>query len=212
MLIVPQAHTRIFDYPFQEELYDVFHQGWLARLGHFFSTPVILLGCMVLGQSLFSFGGPLVGLGVVGLNLGAHRLLGALVLLPTLALCALSYWISAQLGVVGPAVGLAMMFLASCTQALSHLGEEVPPPWSGSERWAPVSRVFGEASREKHIALFLLGTGSILLEFWASFRVFGLQMYRLGLHLGWRPGEWQRLQRRRAEILDNYRSCWPVSS
>jgi uncharacterized membrane protein YGL010W len=212
-LVIPGAHVRIGDFQFQAELYDVFHLSWVSRLGHMICTPIVLLGAMLsLGVVPFvvAGGGPVDGIPVASLVLavglsayffGLDALIGLLTTPIVIALLAASIALSRALGDHALITGVAMMAGGAVVQAGSHLFEDVPPPWGAPRTWRPLREVMREATMRKLAGLAGLTLVSFVLEWWASFRILGLQMNFLAMRAGLRPGLVALLERRRTEIL-----------
>lgn len=211
-LVVPGAHVRIGDFHYQAELYDVFHMSWQSRIGHMICTPVVVLGALLaLDAAPFSIAGALfegvpVGGVVLAAGLAAYFFgLDAFVGLTTTpvvaALLAASVALSRALGEHTLVVGIGLMVVGAVFQAGSHLFEDVPPPWGAPRTWRPLREVLREATLSKLAGLCGLTLVSFALEWWASFRILGLQVNFLAMRAGLRPDLAKLLERRRSEIL-----------
>jgi hypothetical protein len=105
--------------------------------------------------------------------------------------------------------GLMLVYAASFFQVLSHAFEEIPPPLSGTYRWAPFSAWVRGMDALTLVGLVLLSTTVYTaLECWASPRVWLLQMINAMMAAGYRPDLRQALRTRVPEILDDSRNGW----
>lgn len=213
-LIVPGAHVRIGDFEYQAELYEVFHQTWPSRLGHMVCTPVVLLGALLCLDAVPLFiagGGGLDGTPVCGVVLagglaayffGLDAIVG-LVSTPVVALLlAASVLLSRSLGEDTLLTGVVLMTMGAILQAASHAFEDLPPPWGSPRGWRPMSAMLREASPRTLAAFGVLILVSFALEWWASFRILGLQLNFLLMRAGLRPDLERHLARRASEILE----------
>lgn len=203
LLIVPGAHVRVGDFDFQAAMYERFHRHWGCRILHATCTPLVLLGALlVLGaiplevsQIAVPAGPVVLATGLAAYFVGLDALIGVVSIPVVAALLAASIALGHALGDVAPWVGLAMTCLAAIVQAGSHLFEDVPPPWSG-----PAPRPFREVMRDatpRVIAgLAMLTLVSFVLEWWASFRVLGMQINFALMELGLRRELREKLEAR----------------
>jgi uncharacterized membrane protein YGL010W len=212
-LVVPGAHVRIGDFHYQAELYDVFHMTWASRIGHMVCTPIVLLGALtalaavpvtITGVGVLD-GVPVAGVvlaaGLAAYFFGLDALTGVATTPIVAGLLAASIALARALGDHAATVGAALMIGAAILQAGSHLFEDVPPPWGAPRTWRPLGEVLRGATPGKLLGLMALTLVSFVLEWWASFRILGLQVNFVAMRLGLRPGLVALLHRRRAEIL-----------
>jgi uncharacterized membrane protein YGL010W len=212
-LVVPGAHVRIGDFHYQAELYDVFHMHWGSRLGHMVCTPIVVLGALT---SLAALPLVITGLGalegvpvasvVFAAGLAAYFFgldaLTGLVTTPIVAaLLAVAVLVARASGAHVAWVGLAPMAIGAVAQAGSHLFEDLPPPWGAERTWKPLREVLRVLTPRMALGLATLVLVSFALEWWASFRILGLQMNFLAMSAGLRPDLVAQLERRRVEIL-----------
>jgi hypothetical protein len=215
-LIVPEAHVRIGDFHFQAELYDVFHRRWGSRLGHLLCTPVVVTGAFLALSAIpltlpggLPVGALLLAVGMVAFFFFLDRFVGLLATPVVAGLFAASIALARLLDGRAFAAGALAMAAGAVAQAVSHLFEEVPPPWSGHRSWRPLGEVLRAATARTVLGLAGLTLMSFLLEWWASFRILGLQLNFLAMQTGLRPALTKRLERRRAAILADHRAGWP---
>jgi hypothetical protein len=156
LFVTPDAYFRIFDLPYQIEIFNTYHKRVLSRVFHAVFAVPSLFGWFL----LFSY----LNLGFVFLcllslwYLRLDRRIG-LITLPMIVLM----WMAA--GFVSGAAGgstfrLSLIVLGgSCLlQSLSHAVEDVPPPLSNrKDRWAPVKEWVKETSIFKKILLLVWG-------------------------------------------------------
>ena len=212
-LVVPGAHVRIGDFHYQAELYDVFHMSWGSRLGHMISTPFVILGALlaldaiplsITGIALLDgvpLGGVVLAAGLSAYFFGLDAFIGLTTTPVVAALLVASTLLARVLGDHTLAVGLGLMAAFAVLQAGSHLFEDVPPPWGAPRTWRPLRDVLREATPRMVFGLLGLTLVSFALEWWASFRILGLQVNFLAMRAGLRPDLAKLLERRRSEIL-----------
>jgi hypothetical protein len=212
LLVVPRAHVEVSDFELQVSLYDVFHEGWISRVGHMTCTPIVLMSTMMIADRVVHCGS--FGAGIVTVGLACYAI-GLDVVVGLLAAPALG----ALLGVVAAVEAAALepstpaliltLTLASMAQAFSHLAEDVPPPWSHSRRFVPLGQVLRAQPWRATVGMAPLTLMAFVLEWWASYRIFGLQLHFVAMQLGLRPRLWARLQARRPLIKADHRLLWP---
>jgi hypothetical protein len=203
LLIVPGAHVRVGDFDFQAAMYEQFHQRWGCRILHALCTPLVLVGAMLaLGAIPLEVTGVHVPVGPVVLAtglaayfVGLDALIGVVAIPVVAALLAASVALGHALGGHAPWVGFAMTSLAAMVQAGSHLFEDVPPPWSGTHP-RPFREVLRDATPRVLAGLAMLTLVSFVLEWWASFRVLGMQINFALMQLGLRRELRERLEAR----------------
>lgn len=207
LTIVPEAHTRIFDLELQWKLYEVFHTTAITRIGHLLGTPVILMGALLLAASVPL--GPvdlgLVFIAILGLwYITVDRLVGVL-----LSALLLGAWLAvAREGFATPALGGLLVVAGTGVQTLSHLGEPLPPPWSGTRSWRSLGELWRTAPRWRFLALPGLFVCSVFLELWAAPRVFPYEGLYLLSHFGYRSDERERLLQERERIFADCSRGW----
>lgn len=206
ILIVPGAHVRIGDFDFQAEMYEEFHRHWGSRILHMLCTPLVLVGAMLVltaipfeiaaGPDLHvAAGSVILATGLAAYFVGLDAFVGVVAIPIVAALLALSVVLAQALGDHAVHVGALVTFLAAVVQAGSHLFEPLPPPWSGATP-RPLRAVLREATPRLVAGLGMLVLVSFVLEWWASFRVLGLQINFVLMRLGLRPALRARLERR----------------
>jgi uncharacterized membrane protein YGL010W len=211
-LVVPGAHVRIGDFQYQAELYDVFHMHWGSRLGHMLCTPIVVLGAfLALAVIPLEIAGPgieaapvasvVLAAGLCAYFFGLDAVIG-LATTPVVALLlAAAIATGRALGDDAVLLGVALMVLGAVGQAGSHLFEDLPPPWGAERTWRPLREVLGKATLGTLLGLAALTLVSFALEWWASFRILGLQVNFFLMRAGLRPDLTKLLERRRAQIL-----------
>lgn len=209
LLIVPAAHVRVGDFEFQAATYEEFHRHWGTRVLHMVCTPMVLIGALVLLNALplgislgevpmhVPLGGVVLAAGLAAYFVGLDALVG-LIAIPVVALLLVaSIALSHALGDHALLVGAVMSAGGAVVQAASHLFEDVPPPWSGP-RPRPLRLVLRDATPRLLLGLGMLTLVSFALEWWASFRVLGMQLNFVVMRLGFRRTLRERLQPRPA--------------
>lgn len=204
LLIVPGAHVRLGDFEFQASTYEEFHRHGATRVLHMLCTPTVLVGALVLLNALplgislgdvpmhVPLGGVVLAAGLAAYFVGLDALVGLVAIPVVSGLLALSIALSHVLGDRAVLVGALMTCGGAIVQASSHLFEDVPPPWSGRAP-RPLSVVLAEATPRLLLGLAVLTLVSFVLEWWASFRVLGLQLNFVVMRLGFRPALHARL-------------------
>lgn len=206
ILIVPAAHSRILDMRFQIEMYELFHQTLLCRLGHMICTPLVLLGALILASRIELAGATVTPASIYVATLAAFaisldRRVGAVMIPLLAALLLLAHHLGAALGARATPAAIALMVAGSVFQTLSHMADAVPPPASGAPGWVPTRAWIKSSSLGQLIRVGALSaTAFTLLEFWATFRIWPLQVLHLLLRLGYRP-ELRRTLHRRVEAI-----------
>jgi uncharacterized membrane protein YGL010W len=205
LLIVPGAHVRVGDFDFQAATYEEFHVDWRTRVLHMACTPIVLVGALVaLGAvpidiALGSWGEVpactvVLATGLAAYFVGLDAIVGVVAIPIVAGLLAASIAIGRALGDHALVVGALASIGAAIVQAGSHLFEPVPPPWSGSTP-RPLRAVLREATPRLLLGLLALTLVSFALEWWASFRVLGLQINFVLMRAGLRPALRARLER-----------------
>jgi hypothetical protein len=218
LTIVPAAHYRAWDLPYQRRLYALFHTTNVCRIVHSICTPVIVFFLLAaLGQVRLPV--PYLPDGIPGPSLSlplaasfatyafAHDVRVGALLLPVHA----GLWISASVFAArtGADVALAGLLLASAVQTASHFWEPVPPPVSGCERFVPFATFWRTASPgRKVITLLLASTSYVLLELIAAPRVFPCQMLRMLQSLGYAAGQRERTERAARRMMERWSEQW----
>jgi uncharacterized membrane protein YGL010W len=221
-LIVPSAHTRVFDAAFQLEVYEVFHTRAATRWGHLFCTPVVNVSLLALATALpftppaalgwLTFDGAvLAALIALVLYVAVHGA-WAVVMIPVLAVSVgLAQAVAAALGPSLLPVALAVAFTAALLQTFSHAFEPVPPPWSGGYRWITMKEFL---VRTPPLRLAALSAIAVLifpvLEFWASPRIWPVQIAQSMMRAGLWPARAERHRRRVHAILSDAREGWAL--
>jgi hypothetical protein len=218
LLIVPRAHLR-FERTFQTEMFELFHRKPVARWGHLLCTPLIVIALLVVLAAAV----PRIAVGAIALDgatLGAiaivlwslyvDRLAGLLVLLLALAAVPAAHALAALLGQDALLLGLAGAWAGGLLQAISHISEPIPPPWTGSHRFVPLGEWLRAAPPSRIASLVLLSpTVFPLLELWAAPRVWVLEVLHLLMRAGYRLELRARLDERVDEMLNDARTGWP---
>jgi uncharacterized membrane protein YGL010W len=204
LLIVPRSHTDVFATRFQVEMYELFHRTPGGRIGHMLGTPLILLGVMMLLAHATGVIWPSVvlaaGIGVYGMRV--DRRVGAVTAFLAVGLAFAALLIAQNTGAQTYWVGAALVVGACFGQTLSHAFEDVPPPHSGTTDFVPVTQ-WARVSRIKDFAR----SGALVvgvffwLEFWATFRIWPLQVLHVMMALGYRPELRAELTQRCEEIV-----------
>lgn len=202
VLILPKAHWKLLDLPWQHAAYELFHVRRISRIGHALCTAPIVLtwfawAAMVpLGEGSVVESFPAAtavngGLGLLGVLVLWYAFLDvrtAVLALPLLVLL----WVGANVVVsaLGPAAveaAAAASVSLAVLQAASHVPEDIPPPWSGSPTfvpWMPWLRSTPPGRIAGYMFMIVVGP---VLEYWASPRVLTCQLRNLLAHLGYRP-------------------------
>ena len=203
-LIVPSAHTRVFDGKFQLELYEVFHTRAGTRWMHRLCTPIVNVSLLAAATRLpLPFNGAAVSVLIsLPLYFMVHGAWAA-VMIPILAIAfVLAHALAAFLGPSVVPAALGMAYAAAFVQTLSHALEPVPPPWSGSYRWITLREFLFRTPPLK-----LLGLSGIailifpILEFWASPRIWPVQL---------KPAQAPQISNRVRDILSDARKGWSL--
>ena len=196
LLVVPEAHVRQLDLHFQTAWYDVFHRARPNQISHVLCMGPIVWVILVLACRL-----PLPGFTPPGLDLGLalgfalvaayvamDRWLG-LVMAPVMA----ALWASAHLlvgawGTGALPLALIVLAVAGGLQTWTHAFEDIPPPLSGTAGWVTVAE-WRRKTPLPRLALAIALTLSvyILVEIASSPRLFGVQVFKLMLRLGYKP-------------------------
>ena len=220
MFIVPAAHTKIFDNDLQSLLYESFHTTLISRLGHALCTPVINILFFSLGGlvplNFFMTGDPVIAEGILFLILLVQVFYLAIFGLRSLYMAPLLLaggWIADQLynvfltdiAVIAPLMMVTFAFL----QTLSHSAEPLPPPWSGNYRFKPLRLFLRDAPAGNILLLAILSiTVYPLLELWASFRIWPLQLAQLLRRAGFYKNIKLELQERVRAVHTDTRNGW----
>jgi hypothetical protein len=213
-LIVPSAHTRVFDSEFQHEVYEVFHTRAATRWIHRLCTPIANISLLATATALpfASFDGAILAAIIALLGYLAVHGAWALAMIPVLAFAVAAAHILA--GALGPWVvtgGLSIAFYAAFIQTLSHAFEPVPPPWSGSYGWITLKEFL---LRTPPLKLVVLSAVAVLifpvLEFWAAPRIWPVQIIQLLMNAGFRPAFALRTRDRVRAIFADARNGWSL--
>ncbi len=98
-----------------------------------------------------------------------------------------------------------MLAAAGALQTWTHAFEDVPPPLSGTAGWVTVSEWRRKTPLPRLMLAFVLSLSVyILVEIFSSPRLFGVQVFKLMLRLGYKP-------RVRAEIAAESRRILATS-
>lgn len=217
-VIVPEAQTHLLELQWQLDVYETFHTARWNRVSHAVCFYPLLWTYFVFA-ACFSFAdAPLVAalphaarptlalvlLGVLATwYLRLDRLVG-LVLAPVLVAMAISANVFVTRHGAAEAAWLAFIGVVvpnMLVLTLTHALEPMPPPWSGSSRFVPMStwrRTLPFAWQLK-AALVTLSTG-LLLEYWAAPRFVPIQVLKILHLLGYKPEMTERA-RERARVL-----------
>ncbi len=208
-LIVPSAHTRVFDATFQLDVYEVFHTHPITRWAHLVCTPIVNISLLA-AATVLPHGAPLAALIALSLYCLVQGW-GALLMIPVLAVSVgFAYPLAAFLGGSVP-TAFAIAYAAAFAQTLSHGFEPVPPPWSGSYRFITLKEFLFRTPPLK-LAGLVFASALIfpVLEFWASPRIWPVQIVHLMMRAGMRPALARRTRRRVLEILSDARKGWAL--
>lgn len=191
LLIVPQTHLALADNSYQGALFRLFHSTPLARLGHALCTPVIL----TCGLALTARGGAVYA-GLLAAAVGGYYVLAwrrlALLLGPLLAALCLVAGTLEQRG-VPTEILLAGLLGAATLQALSHVLEPIPPPWSGGDHFASFADFLARASLVRILSFGALAPWFVLLEIVAAVRSAPVQVLGGLAALGRAQGAWHQM-------------------
>ncbi len=220
-LIVPEAHTRVFDADFQLEVYEVFHTRRTTRWMHILCTVIVNVSLLAaasaipipwLRNSAWNVDGAVLGAAIAFLGYFAVHGAWAVATAPVLLIAiGLAHILAAILGasVVSHALGIA--FAAAFVQAFSHGFEPVPPPWSGGYHWISIREFL---FRTPKIRILRLTMASFLiyplLEMWASPRIWPVQVLHFLMKAGFHPVLASRTRERVRQILADPRNGWAL--
>ncbi len=213
LVIVPEAHARVFDLSLQLEMYDVFHVHWVSRVGHMVGTPAQLIALTALLNHLgwHDTGGLILGLGVVVplLQLGYAARLDKAVAVAALGPVILMTCVAGLPALSLNPMSAGILFLVGLgIQTFSHLAEPVPPPWSGARGWRSLRESLRVSSPLRQLGFLMLTAVSLVLEAWASLRIFSFQVLFVMMQLGYRPALKQALTGRRPAIQRDWVVGW----
>jgi uncharacterized membrane protein YGL010W len=191
ILIVPAAHSRIFDMRLQATMYDVFHRDWRCRWGHRLATPVVVLGLLTAAGALWPAHAAVpiavVGAVLVALWLKLDRT-ATLLAAPALALLGYAAYAAVAATAQPLALGLGLVVAGGVVQAGTHLFEPVPPPLSGCDAFVDGPTCLRRRGLRGLVAATALWLGVYWwLEVWAATRVFLLQWQQVLFACGARP-------------------------
>jgi uncharacterized membrane protein YGL010W len=210
LLIVPASHTAIFNYRFQLEMYELFHRSVGGRVGHMLGTPAILLGLMVALHQVS--GGPwwsvaLAG-GIAVYGIRVDRWAAALTAVFGAVLVGLAAWMTSS--TASPWLMVFGLVVGGClVQTVSHSFEEIPPPHSGTTEFLSMEEWLPKAGFRGVLRSAGLVTGVFFwLEFWATFRIWPLQMLHVLMLCGYRPDLRAALDARSAHIVAHPTERW----
>jgi hypothetical protein len=220
--IVPAAHYRAFDIPYQQRLYALFHTTNACRIAHAICTPIALWFMLVAAWHVELPVGALFGADELGPRLSlplaalfaayafSHdRLVGA-VLVPLHA----TAWMTASLfardhGPESLPLALAGLWAASALQTASHFFEPVPPPLSGCEQFLPFARFWRTSSvGRKGLAFVLANSVYVLLELVAAPRVLPCQVLRILQWFGYAGPSRAETEREAARMRESWHEIW----
>ena len=221
VLIVPEAHTRIFDADFQLELYEVFHTTRTTRWLHCICTVIVNVSLLAAASAIsfpafhgstFRVDGALLGAVIALVGYFAVHGVWAIMAIPVLLIgVAAAHVLVPALGVAVVPHALEISFAAGLVQALSHACEPIPPPWSGGYHWITLRDFLLRSSKIKilrlTVALFLIYP---LLEIWASPRIWPAQVLHGIMQAGFQPLLASRIQERVRKILADPRNGWAL--
>jgi hypothetical protein len=218
-LIVPGAHTRVFYADFQLEVYEVFHTRRATRWMHLVCTLIVNVCLLAAATAL-----PLPMIRVAGLRLDGtvltavialagyvvvHGAWAAMMIPVLLVAVGLAHSLASALGAWVVPGGLEIAFAAALLQTFSHAFEPVPPPWSGGYRWISLREFL---LRTPPLRLVLLTSVALVvfpvLEFWASPRIWPVQIVHFMMRAGLRPALASRTRSRVRAILADARNGW----
>ncbi|MFO0693718.1 MAG: hypothetical protein U0230_09210 [Polyangiales bacterium] len=137
--VVPSTNVTNFSLQYQSYLNDIFHTTWVARLGHTFAMPFVVMFMQVLARELggepwaLAFASILTAWWLGWAFLERDVVFGAALLGTSLGLYFGGRWASAVGIPALPALGIF-----AAIQMLSHTFEPLPPRVSRSPRWVPV--------------------------------------------------------------------------
>ena len=208
-LIVPAAHTRVFDQQFQLEVYEVFHTRPAARWGHLLCTPLINVGLLALASQLEWQLDAVAACVALGCYVAVHGALG-IAMAPLLALAVLAARLLVEaLGAQAFGGTIALVVAATAIQTWTHAAEPVPPPWSGSYRWTSLREFLHWSSLLERVGLaMMLVVFFPILELWAAPRVWPIQIMHLLMRSGLFPERAARIRARVDAIFDDARNGW----
>jgi hypothetical protein len=201
LTIVPAAHVRIFDFPLQMRLYDLFHRRTLSLVGHAVCTPIIVF-CMLAAAAhapLPFVPAPalavLLAAVLVSYYLYVDRLVGVVLLPYVAALTAGASWFASSWGPSSLAIALVGMVAFTALQTFSHALDGVPPPLSEGPGLEPVGQWARRAPLGKVVLTMVLSaTVFVGLEMFAAPRVLACQVARSLYRLGYAPERWSRMK------------------
>ena len=151
VFVSPDAYIRVFDLPYQTDVFNEYHRRTMTRLFHYIFSVVGVFGWFLL-FSYFHAGFALLCL----LSLWYLRmdLRTGLLAVPVMILM----WVGA--GYVGSFNwAVAVIVGSSFLQSLSHAVEDVPPPLSRrGDQWAPVKEWVKETGIFIKLLLLVWGT------------------------------------------------------
>jgi len=219
LTIVPAAHYRAWDVTYQRRLYALFHTSTACKVLHSICTP-IAIWFMLAALWHVEVAGVLIGGAPLRLSLllaalfaayafSHDRLVGVLLLPVYATLWFLASAFAERQGPAGLSFAIGGLFTASALQTASHFFEPVPPPLSGSERFIPFTRFWRTASAaRKALALLLASSVYVLLELYASPRVFPCQALFLLQKLGYRGPLREETEREARRMRESSSEVW----
>lgn len=190
LAVLPCAHVRFADFEWQYAVYDVFHTRRPSQVTHALGmapntmTWLMLASLLPLGRV---DGGAVAALVLAALYARYDRAVG-LVLAPVLA----AMWLGGQhiLAAWGPHAAARTLALAAglaVFQASGHVFEPVPPPWSGTNRFARWRDWLRTASLARIVTLSVMFPVGVVLEYWAAPRLLPVQAMMVLVRLGYQP-------------------------
>lgn len=221
LLIVPGAHTRVFDADFQLEVYEVFHTHPLTRWGHLICTPIVNIALLAAASRLpmpsLHFAGWLIDGAVVAAGItmvgyfAVHGAWAAFMIPVLFAAIAFERWLAALYGPWTLQGSLEIAALAAFVQTFSHSFEPIPPPWSGTYGWISLRKFILRTPLVKlACATFAFIAVYPWLEFWASPRIWPVQMTHLMMRAGLRPSLAGPMRARVRAIFADARNGWTL--
>lgn len=208
LVIVPAAHTRVFDFPLQMRLYDLFHRRTLSLVGHAICTPIIVFFMLASAAHAGLPWVPAPSLAVllaamlIAYYLYVDKLVGVVLLPYVAALTGAAAWFAAYWGPGSLSISLIGVLVFTTLQTYSHILDGIPPPLSRGPGLQPVGEWARQTPIGKIVVSALLGTTVyVALEMFAAPRVLACQVARMLSRLGYAEERWSRM-RKEADRLE----------